>query len=90
MSLLELRNVNKSYGSRQARTTVLNNVNLSVNAGEFVSIVGYSGTGKTTLISLMAGLRYPDSGEVLMEEVPIDGPHPTRGLMFQNYSLLLG
>ena len=88
MSLLELRGVSKSYGSRLEHTVVLSDVNLSIEAGEFVAIVGYSGTGKTTLMSLLAGLRAPDSGQVLMEGAPISGPHPQRGLVFQNYSLL--
>ena len=88
MSLLELRNVNKSYGKGVARTPVLRDINLEVEAGEFVAIVGYSGTGKTTLISLLAGLRKCDSGTVLMHGQPITGTSPERGIVFQNYSLL--
>ena len=88
MSLLELRNVNKSYGQGLARTPVLRDVNLSIEPGEVVAIVGYSGTGKTTLMSLMAGLRKCDSGTMLMRGEPICGTSPQRGLVFQNYSLL--
>lgn len=88
MSLLELRNVNKSYGKGIARTPVLRDINLSVEPGEFVAIVGYSGTGKTTLISLLAGLRQCDSGSMLMHDQPIVGTSPERGIVFQNYSLL--
>jgi nitrate/nitrite transport system ATP-binding protein len=88
MSLLELRGVTKSYDGRSERTVVLDDVNLSIEEGEFVAIVGYSGTGKTTLMSILAGLRKPDSGQALMEGAPITGPHPQRGLVFQNYSLL--
>ena len=88
MSLLELRGVGKSYGGPSDRTVVLDNANLSIEEGEFVAIVGYSGTGKTTLMSILAGLRKPDVGQATMEGVPITGPHPQRGLVFQNYSLL--
>jgi nitrate/nitrite transport system ATP-binding protein len=84
MALLELRGVARGYGEED----VLRNVNLSIAEGEFVAIVGYSGAGKTTLISLVAGLLPADRGEVLMNGRPITGPGPERGVVFQNYSLL--
>ncbi len=71
MAILELKSVDKSYGSGTERTDVLRNVSLSVKEGEFVAIVGFSGSGKTTLISLMAGLTQPDSGEVLFRGKPV-------------------
>ncbi|HEY8965632.1 MAG TPA: ABC transporter ATP-binding protein [Candidatus Methylacidiphilales bacterium] len=82
--LLELRGVSKSFDGRP----VLRDVNLAVEDGEFLAIVGYSGAGKTTLISLLAGLLKPDAGEALMNGAPIAGPGPERGIVFQNYSLL--
>jgi nitrate/nitrite transport system ATP-binding protein len=84
MPFLELKNVSKSYGS----TAVLRDINLRIDEGEFVSIVGYSGAGKTTLISLIACLIQPDSGEVLFQGKPVREPDPNRALVFQNYSLL--
>jgi nitrate/nitrite transport system ATP-binding protein len=87
-ALVELRGVARGYGEGERRTDVLRNVNLSVEEGEFVAIVGYSGAGKTTLISLIAGLLRPERGEVLMAGKPITGPGPDRGIVFQNYSLL--
>ena len=60
MALIELRSVGKSYGSRR----VLHNVNLSVEEGEFISIVGTSASGKTTLLKIASGLIPADSGAV--------------------------
>ncbi len=84
MSFLELKNVSKSFG----RAAVLKDVNLSIGKGEFVAIVGFSGAGKTTLISLMAGLLKPTSGSLKLNDQEITGPGPERGIVFQNYSLL--
>jgi nitrate/nitrite transport system ATP-binding protein len=84
MSFLELNNVAKAYG----RTPVLRDINLTVERGEFVAIVGYSGAGKTTLMSMIAGLLAPDSGTVKLDGRVVNGPGPERALVFQNYSLL--
>lgn len=85
---LQLIDVCKGYGRGAARTDVLANINLSVEEGEFIAIVGYSGAGKTTLISMIAGLSTPDRGRVLLNGVPVTGPEHDRGVVFQNYSLL--
>lgn len=84
MVLLSLKGVGKSYGE----TTVLNDVDLSVEEGEFVAIVGFSGSGKTTLISLMAGLLAPDVGEIAIRGKKVEGAGPDRGVVFQSYSLM--
>lgn len=86
--ILELTGVSKHFGRAHERTTVLHDINLSVNEGDFVSIIGYSGTGKSTLINLIAGLLKPDLGAAKMDGAPIIGPGPERGIVFQNYSLL--
>jgi nitrate/nitrite transport system ATP-binding protein len=88
MAFLTLDKISKGYGEGKARSQVLSDVSLTVNEGEFVAVVGYSGAGKTTLISMVAGLLKPDSGTVTMEGQPITGPGPERGVIFQNYSLL--
>ena len=88
MALLELRNVCKGYGEGKSRIEVLDNINLSIEEGEFVAIVGFTGSGKTTLVSLINGLLAPDSGEILLNGKPVKGPGPDRGVIFQNYSLL--
>src|SRR5947208_7374518 len=88
MAFLEIKNVCKGYGRNGDRTEVLRDVNLSIERGEFVAIVGYSGAGKTTLISMLAGLAKPDSGSVLLDGKEVRGPSPERAVVFQNYSLL--
>ncbi|MEM1274981.1 MAG: nitrate ABC transporter ATP-binding protein [Pseudomonadota bacterium] len=88
MSILELRNASKGFGEGTAREVVLKGIDLSVREGEFVAILGFSGTGKTTLINMMAGLHLPDQGEALFKGQPITGPGPERGLVFQSYSLM--
>src|SRR6266850_3008372 len=84
MGFLELANVSKSFGD----SPVLQNLNLSVEKGEFVAIVGFSGAGKTTLINLISGLLKPDSGTITLNDLEIVSPGPDRGVVFQNYSLL--
>ncbi len=86
--LLELKNVCKSYGEGNSKTSVLNNINLRIKEGEFIAIVGFSGSGKTTLISTIAGLIQADSGDVLKQGKTINAPGPDRGVVFQNYSLM--
>lgn len=88
MPILELKHVDKSFGSPADRTHVLRDVNLAVEEGEFVAIVGFSGSGKTTLMDLIVGLTSPDTGSATFDGRPIRGPHPSRGIVFQNYSLL--
>jgi nitrate/nitrite transport system ATP-binding protein len=84
MAFLELKNVSKSFAGH----SVLQGINLSIDKGEFVAIVGFSGAGKTTLISLVAGLLAPDSGTLTLNDLEITAPGPDRGIVFQNYSLL--
>ena len=88
MAYLELKNVSKSYGEGKNRTEVLSNINLKMEEGEFVAIVGFTGSGKTTLVNMIAGLLAPDSGEILFKGEPVEGPSHERGVIFQNYSLL--
>jgi nitrate/nitrite transport system ATP-binding protein len=88
MSVLELKDASKGFGEGTACEDVLKDINLTIEDGEFVAILGFSGTGKTTLINLMAGLETPDEGEALFKGAPITGPGPERGLIFQSYSLM--
>ena len=88
MPFLELKNVSKGYGTNGARSEVLSDINLSMEKGEFVAIVGYSGAGKTTLISMIAGLIKADTGSITLNDLEVTAPGPDRGVVFQNYSLL--
>ncbi|MEM6663876.1 MAG: nitrate ABC transporter ATP-binding protein [Pseudomonadota bacterium] len=88
MAVLELSGISKGFGSGTAREEVLKDINLQIEEGEFVAILGFSGTGKTTLINLMAGLEMPDEGVARFKGAPIAGPGPERGLVFQSYSLM--
>ena len=88
MAFLELHQVSKSFGTGRNRVEVLHDIHLQIEKGEFVAIVGYSGAGKTTLISLMAGLLRPDTGTMTLNDLEIVAPGPDRGIVFQNYSLL--
>ncbi|OYX28558.1 MAG: nitrate ABC transporter ATP-binding protein [Flavobacteriales bacterium 32-35-8] len=88
MSYLELKNIYKTYGEGDNTTEVLYNINLTIEEGEFVAIVGFTGSGKTTLVNLINGLLEPTKGEVLFKGEPIVGTSHERGVIFQNYSLL--
>ena len=88
MAYLELNNIYKTYGQSDHALEVLSNINLSIKEGEFVAIVGFTGSGKTTLVNLINGLLEPTQGEVLFKGEPVKGTSHERGVIFQNYSLL--
>jgi iron(III) transport system ATP-binding protein len=86
MSFLEIQNVSKTFESK----TVLDNISLSINEGEFFSIVGPSGCGKTTLLRIIAGLETASSGEIVLNGENISNKTPQErdiGIVFQNYAL---
>ena len=88
MGILTLENVTKSFGSGVHRTDVLTDITLDVKEGEFLVLLGFSGTGKTSLINIMAGLDSPTSGTAAFKGVAIKDPSPERGVIFQSYSLM--
>ncbi|NOT26491.1 MAG: ABC transporter ATP-binding protein [Acidobacteria bacterium] len=88
MSFIDVFNVGKSFGTGKALKPVLQNVCLSVERGEFVSIVGTMGSGKSTFLSILAGLTAPDAGTVTIDNAVVDGIRRDAAYVFQNYSLL--
>ncbi|MDX2232539.1 MAG: nitrate ABC transporter ATP-binding protein [Leptolyngbyaceae cyanobacterium bins.349] len=87
-AFLEVENISKVYPTPQGEYTVLDGVNLSIQEGEFVCVIGHSGCGKSTLLNMVAGFVQPSSGEVRLNGKTITRPGPDRMVVFQNYSLL--
>ena len=85
---LLFRDLGKVYPTPKGPYSVLENVNLEVNAGEFICVIGHSGCGKSTLLNMVSGFAMPSSGEVLLHGVPIKKPGPDRMVVFQGYALL--
>ena len=88
MGELILRNVRKSYPSREGERFVLNGIDLVIPSGQFVVILGPSGCGKTTLLKIVAGLIQPDEGNhtLAIDGRAITGPSPERNIVFQAYT----
>jgi NitT/TauT family transport system ATP-binding protein len=84
---LELRNISMQFSRRGQTFEALRDVSLQVEAGEFISIVGASGCGKTTLLRIVDGLRPPTRGEVWVDGRLVDRPGPDRGFVFQQDGL---
>lgn len=85
--ILRIQNVYRTYSDGETDINALNNINLTVRKGEFISIIGSSGCGKTTLLRLIAGLDTPQSGKLFLGDDEIKGPNPKRGYVFQQGSL---
>jgi nitrate/nitrite transport system ATP-binding protein len=87
-SYLKIDHVDKTFVRGAFTTEVLRDITLSIEQGEFVSIIGHSGCGKTTLLNIVAGLVPVTRGAVLLENREVNGPGPDRAVVFQNHSLL--
>ncbi len=85
--VLQLKNVEYSYSGRSGMVPAVEGLSLDIEPGSFLSIVGPSGCGKSTLLRLLAGLLFPDKGEVLDEGQQVTGPNPRRGIVFQKPQL---
>jgi len=81
-------NLSKVYPTSTGNYVVLEGINLTVQEGEFVCVIGHSGCGKSTLLDMVAGFRQPTEGEVRLQTQPVREPGPDRMVVFQNYSLL--
>lgn len=85
---LTIEGVSKVYPTPKGSYTVLKDVNLSVQEGEFICLIGHSGCGKTTLLNMVAGFQLPTDGTVRLRSQPITEPGPDRMVVFQGYALL--
>lgn len=83
MASLDIQGVTKSFGA----TKVLHGIDLAIEDGEMVVIVGASGCGKSTLLRIVAGLDQPTAGTVTLDGAPVTAPGPDRGMVFQSYTL---
>ncbi|MDH5400102.1 MAG: ABC transporter ATP-binding protein [Cyclobacteriaceae bacterium] len=95
--MLQLNQIRKVYATRDIETVALNNINLSVDKGEFVSVMGPSGCGKSTLLNLMGLLDQPTSGQLLLNDRPTDSHNDkvlsrlrneNVGFIFQSFHLI--
>jgi nitrate/nitrite transport system ATP-binding protein len=85
---LVVDNVEKRFDTKQGEFLAIRDINLRVNRGEFVALIGHSGCGKSTLLNLLAGLSLPSNGVLVCAGREVRGPGPDRGVVFQNHSLL--
>ncbi|MGK6317484.1 ABC transporter ATP-binding protein [Neorhizobium sp. DT-125] len=85
---ISFQNVTKIFNiAGQTSFSALQGLNLDIEDGEFITVVGPSGCGKSTAMNIAAGLTDPSSGQVLVDNVPVKGPGPERGVIFQQYAL---
>ena len=87
-SYLRIDHLSKSFKRGSNETEVLHDVTLTIERGEYVSIIGHSGCGKSTLLNIVAGLLPTTTGGVLLENREVNEPGPDRAVVFQNHSLL--
>ncbi|MGO1041929.1 ABC transporter ATP-binding protein [Clostridioides difficile] len=97
MTILETKNLTKMYGLKENSLMVLKDINISINKGEFISIIGPSGSGKSTLLHLLGGLDRPSRGEIVVNGVDINSFSDKKlaeyrrteiGFVFQQFNLL--
>lgn len=85
---LSIENVEKVFEKGTTRSHVLSNINLHIDQGEYISIIGHSGCGKSTVLNIVAGLIEQTAGVVILDRKEVNAPGPDRALVFQNHSLL--
>ena len=86
-AIVSCKAVHKTFGHGAGAITALQDINLDIADGEFVTLVGASGCGKSTLLRTLAGLESRGAGDILVDGRVIDGPGVERAMVFQNYSL---
>src|SRR4029453_6859648 len=88
MAYLKIDHLDKVFTRGSLETPVLRDIPVSIDKGEYVSIIGHSGCGKSTLLNIVAGLLNLTTGAVLLEDKEVNEPGPDRAVVFQNHSLL--
>ena len=86
-SFLRIKDVTKTFQVGTERVEALFHIDLTVEKGEFVCLIGASGCGKSTLLRIVAGFEQPTSGDMRVYDAPISGPGSDRGMVFQDYAL---
>ncbi len=85
---IQVQNVEMVFATKKGRFHALREIDLTVEQGEFVTLIGHSGCGKSTLLNLIAGLTKPTGGTLICDNREIAAPGPERAVVFQNHSLL--
>ena len=85
---IHIHNVEMTFATKKGRFHALREIDLTVEQGEFVTLIGHSGCGKSTLLNLIAGLTQPTAGTLICDNREIAAPGPERAVVFQNHSLL--
>jgi NitT/TauT family transport system ATP-binding protein len=85
--VLEVKGLSKHFSSNGKKVTALHEVDFKVHRREFITVIGPSGCGKSTLIRILAGLESSSGGQLLLDNKPVYGPGPDRGMVFQGYTL---
>src|SRR5688572_4730187 len=86
--MLQISDVGMTFTTPRGPFVALREINLDIQRGELVALIGHSGCGKSTLLNLVAGLTTPTTGHLLLDDRELKGPGPDRGVVFQNHSLL--
>ena len=87
-AFIDISQAEMVFNTKKGQFHALREINLQINKGEFIALIGHSGCGKSTLLNLIAGLLSPTSGGLICDNREIAGPGPERAMVFQNHSLL--
>jgi NitT/TauT family transport system ATP-binding protein len=79
--------VSLTFDTPKGKLRVIDDVSYDINDGEFIAVIGPSGCGKTTMMNMLAGFQKPTKGKVLFDGIPVNGPGPERGVIFQEYGV---
>jgi nitrate/nitrite transport system ATP-binding protein len=87
-AFIDIHNAEMVFNTKKGQFHALRDINLKINKGEFIALIGHSGCGKSTLLNLIAGLLLPSEGALICDNKEIAAPGPERAVVFQNHSLL--